>query len=497
MITDNQVKRLRTYLQQGKTLDLAAAKSGMDPKTARKYRNPGKLPSVVRAEQVRTWRTRNDPFDEVWWEIEAFLELNSGLEAKTLFDHLQRTYPGRFSDGQLRTFQRKVKYWRATEGPAKEIYFPQVHKPGEVGQSDFTCMNRLEVTIAGQPFSHLIYHFVLSYSNWETGTVCFSESFESLSEGLQNALWTLGGVPQYHQTDRLSAAVNKPDNPEEFTRMYQGLLSHYRLTGRRINSSRAHENGDIEQRHHRFKRALEQSLLLRGSRDFASRTAYAEYLQKLFAQLNSGRTRRYEEERNFLQPLPPKPLDSCTKLFVKVGPSSTIRVKHKVYSVPSRLVGETICIRLSAEKLEVWYGQRHIETIPRLRGSDTHRIQYRHMIDWLIRKPGAFANYRYRSDLFPTSRFRMAYDALCERHTLSKAGKEYVKILQLAARENETAVDDALRVLFARDETISVENVTTQLQSCLPVMPATQVEIAPVNLQGYDLLLRAVQEVAP
>jgi len=257
MITDNQVKRLRTYLQQGKTLDLAAAKSGMDPKTARKYRTPGKLPSEIRAEQFRAWRTRNDPFDEVWWEIEAFLELNSGLEAKTLFDHLQRTYPGRFSDGQLRTFQRKVKYWRATEGPAKEIYFPQIHKPGEVGQSDFTCMKRLEVTIAGQPFNHLIYHFVLSYSNWETGTVCFSESFESLSEGLQNALWTLGGVPQYHQTDRLSAAVNKPENPEKFTRMYQGLLSHYRLTGRRINLSKAHENVDIEQRHHRFKRALE------------------------------------------------------------------------------------------------------------------------------------------------------------------------------------------------------------------------------------------------
>ncbi|WP_425267094.1 Mu transposase domain-containing protein [Desulfofustis glycolicus] len=216
----------------------------------------------------------------------------------------------------------------------------------------------------------------------------------------------------------------------------------------------------------------------------------------MFAQLNSGRTSRYQEERKFLQPLPPKPLDSCTKLYVKVGPSSTIRVKHKVYSVPSRLVGETICVRLSAEKLEVWYGQRHMETIPRLRGSDTHHIQYRHMIDWLIRKPGAFANYRYRSDLFPTSRFRMAYDALCERHTLSKAGKEYVKILQLAARENETAVDDALRVLFAWDETISVENVTAQLQSCLPVMPATQVEIAPVNRQGYDLLLRAVQEVA-
>jgi len=497
MVTDNQVKQLRRYLQQGKTLDLAAAKSGMDPKTARKYRNHCKLPSELKAEQVRTWRTRDDPFARRWPEVEAFLELNSGLEAKTLFDHLQRTYPGQFSDGQLRTFQRKVKHWRATQGPGKEIYFPQVHKPGRMGQSDFTCMNQLEVTIAGRPFNHLIYHFVLSYSNWETGTICFSESFESLSEGLQNALWDLGGVPQYHQTDRLSAAVNKPDNPEEFTRMYQGLLSHYGLRGRRINPSKAHENGDVEQRHHRFKRAVEQSLLLRGSRDFASRAAYTDYVRTLFSRLNSGRAARHLEERKLLRPLPAKPLDSCTRLDVKVGPSSTIRVKHKVYSVHSRLVGETICVRLYAEKLEVWYGQRHIETIPRLRGSDRHHIQYRHMIDWLIRKPGAFANYRYRSDLFPTSRFRMAYDSLCERHTCAKAGKEYVKILQLAARENESAVDDALRVMFCGDVTISAENVTAQLQSCLPVKPATHVKVAPVTLQGYDFLLQSVQETTP
>lgn len=494
MVTDNQVKKLRKYLQQGKTLDLAAAKSGMDVKTARKYRAPGPLPSVIKAEQVRTWRTREDPFSELWPEVQVFLELNPGLEAKTLFDHLQRTYQGRFSDGQLRTFQRKVKHWRATQGPRKEIYFPQVHKPGRLGQSDFTCLNQLGITIAGQPFKHLIYHFVLSYSNWETGTVCFSESFESLSEGLQNALWTLGGVPQYHQTDRLSAAVNKPDNPEEFTRMYQGLLNHYSLTGRRINPSKANENGDIEQRHHRFKRALEQSLLLRGSRDFTSREAYTDYLHKLFAQLNSGREKRYQEECKLLRPLPPSPLDSCTRMDVKVGPSSTIRVKHKVYSVHSRLIGETICVRLYAERLEVWYGQRHIETIPRLRGTDTHHIQYRHMIDWLIRKPGAFANYRYRSDLFPTSRFRMAYDTLCGRHALAKAGKQYLKILQLAARENEAAVDDALRILFCRDATISVENVMKQFHSSVPVRPATEVNVTPVALHGYDLLLQSVQE---
>lgn len=495
MITDNQVKKLRKYLQQGIPLDLASAKSGMDEKTGRKYRNLDKLPSELKAEQIRYWRTREDPFDEPWQEIKEFLQTNPGLEAKTLFQHLQRTYPGRFSDGQLRTFQRKIKGWRATEGPAKEIYFPQIHKPGILGQSDFTCLNNLGITIAGQPFNHLVYHFVLSYSNWETGSICFSESYESLSQGLQNALWTLGGVPQYHQTDRLSAAVNKPDNPEQFTRMYQGLLNHYSLSGRRINPSKANENGDIEQRHYRFKKALKQSLMLRGSSDFASREDYRDYLIKLFVQLNSGRQERFEEERKLLRELPAKRLESCTRYSVKVGPSSTIRVKHKVYSVHSRLVGETVQLRLYAEKLEVWYGQRHVEDIPRLRGSDKHHIQYRHIIDWLIRKPGAFANYRYRSDLFPTSRFRMAYDSLCEQHTLNKAGKEYLKILEFAARENESSVDAALRLLIDHDTKISVEAVESYLQSDQHITAATQIEIASVALQGYDLLLQTVQEV--
>lgn len=120
------------------------------------------------------------------------------MEAKTLFDDLQRKDPGRFQDGQLRTLQRRIKAWRALEGPESEVYFSQEHKPGNFCQSDFTHLSTLEITITGQPFPHMIYHFVLTYSNWETGTICFSENFESLSEGLQNALWELGGVPKRH-----------------------------------------------------------------------------------------------------------------------------------------------------------------------------------------------------------------------------------------------------------------------------------------------------------
>jgi len=494
MITDNQARKLMKYLQEKMALGVASTKSGMDEKTARKYRDIGKLPSELKAERIRTWRTRENPFDEVWEMVKSFLDNNSGLEAKTLFEHLQRKYPGRFQDGQIRTFQRRVKNWRATEGPAREVFFPQVHKPGKLSQSDFTHMGKLGITIGGVLFDHLIYHFVLTYSNWETGTICFSESFESLSDGLQQALCKLGGVPEAHQTDRLSTAVNKPENPEEFTQRYQGLLSHYKLTGRKTNPASPNENGDVEQRNHRFKRAVDQALMLRDSRDFATRKEYAQFLDELFVQLNSNRYERFKEELAVLRSLPGKQLPACSKLIVGVGPSSTIRLQHNVYSVHSRLIREKVTIRLYAEHLEVWHGQSHIENIPRLRGSGNHHIQYRHIIDWLVRKPGAFENYRYRSDLFPTSRFRMAYDELKQHHADSKASKEYLRILKLAAKENEAAVNEALRFLFDQNKPISAESVESiVLSSGRGPTPVTDVTIPAIVLHQYDCLLGGME----
>ncbi len=273
----------------------------MDEKTARKYRRSGRLPSNMKAEH--TWRTRPDPFTEVWPEVRAHLEVNPGLEAKTLFIHLQRTYPGRFQDGQLRTLQRRVKTWRGLEGPSREVFFPQVHKPGDLSQSDFTDFSPLGVTICGQPFEHLVYHFVLTYSNWESATICFSESFEALSEGLQNALWELGGVPRAHQTDCLSAAIQKIVHPEDFTQRYGALLRHYGLEGRKTPAS-PHENGDVEQRHFRFRGAVDQTLMLRGHRDFENREAYATFLRRVLEQLNAGRKTRLSEELAVLRRLP-------------------------------------------------------------------------------------------------------------------------------------------------------------------------------------------------
>jgi hypothetical protein len=492
MVTDHQVRKLMSELRKGRTLQLASAKAGMDVKTGRKYRRLGKLPSECQPE--RTWRTHPDAFVEVWEEVRELLEVNPGLQARTIFEELQRRYPGRFADGQLRTLQRRVKAWRALEGPAKEPIFPQEHEPGQRCQSDFCDLSKLEVTVQGERFDHLLYHFVLPYSNWETGTLCFSESFESLSEGLQNALLELGGVPERHRTDRLSAAVQKPDHPEEFTRGYQALLDHYGLQGEKIQTGRPHENGDVEQRHHRIKQALDQSLMLRGSRDFDSREAYEAFVRSVFDQVNRGRVGRLAEELDRLKRLPDERLGAMKKLSLRVTPSSTIRVQHNVYSVHSRLIGERVEVRLYAEKLEVWYAQRKVEMLPRLRGNGGHRIEYRHIIDWLVRKPGAFAQYCYRDDLFPTSRFRMAYDLL-KLSCQERSDKEYLRILHLAAKESEAGVDGALQVLLSGDELLTADAVEQIVRSGQEPPPVPEVSVEPVDLSAYDLLL-AGEEVA-
>jgi hypothetical protein len=486
MVTDQQVRRLFKLMQTEKTQAVAAAKSGMDEKTARKYLKTGKLPSELL--KSREWRTRTDPFVVIWDEIRERLTINPGLEAKTLFDDLQRRFPGKFPDGQLRTLQRRIKCWRALEGPSQEIFFPQLHHPGELAQSDYTHMGELEITIASQPFDHLLYHFVLTYSNWETGSICFSESFESLSEGVQSALWELGGVPRTHQTDRLTAAVQKALHPDEFTQRYQALLKHYGMNGRKTQAASPNENGDIEQRNHRIKRAVKQALLLRNSTDFATLDDYKLFLKKLFARLNSGRRERFLEEQKVLYRLPDQRLESCKRLSVRVGPSSTIRVNHNVYSVESRLIGETIQIHLFAGHLDLIYAQKCIDTLPRLRGENRHLINYRHLIDQLERKPGAFENYRYREEMFPGSYFRLAYDELKERHTPQLAAREYLKILRMAAMESETAVSAALSELCGR-QPITAEAVERNLHTQQSLPTLAEITIAQVDLSAYDHLL--------
>lgn len=488
MVTDKQVRMLKMLINKENTKAIAAAKAGMDEKTARKYIRSERLPSQMKVEH--TWRTRYDKFEHVWEELEGCLKNNSGLEAKTLFDYLQRTYPGKFADGQLRTLQRSVKKWRVLKGPGKEIYFPQKHYAGVLSESDFTNMDFLGVTLQRNPFRHLLYHFVLTYSNWETGTICFSENFESIIAGLQNALWELGGVTKRHRTDKMSAAVHKECNVDEFTDRYKALLNYYGLQGESIGTGKANENGDVEVSHRWFKTAVDQALMLRGSRDFESRAEYEKFIKEIFRQRNKNRQKKFKEELKELRRLPEIRLDDCKKIKnVTVSNSSTINVARKIYSVNSRLKGEKVNVRLFAEKLELWYGQKKVESIPRLRGKKQEHIQYRHIIGWLVRKPGAFENYKYKDDLFPTTRFRMAYDYLKEKKP-ARANKEYLKILHLASKETESGVDDALVKLCNDRKMISVEAVEEILKSKEVAPIKTDIYIAETRLSNYDQLIK-------
>jgi hypothetical protein len=487
MVTDEQVRRLRKLSNTARNQEIAAAKAGMDPTTARRYLGLERLPSELKKE--RQWRTREDPFGEVWGAIEGQIQESPGLEAKTLFEWLQREYPGRFSDGQIRTLQRRIKLWRVTEGPAQEVYFGQKHLPGRLCASDFTHMTELGITLAGQTFEHLVYHFVLTYSNWETGTICYSESLESLSEGWQNAVWELGAVAAEHRTDSLTSAVNNMSNLEEFNQRYEGVMRYYGVKPRHTNPASPNENGDAEQSHHRFKRAMGQMLLLRGSRDFGSLAEYGQFLKDLFAQRNASRRVRLAEEMAVMGELPARRMESAKRERVKVDSGSLIHIERNSYSVNSRLIGARVEARLYLDHVEVWYGQRKVADVPRLRGRNKHHVDYRHILEWLERKPGAFENYRYQEDLFPTSRFRMAYDALRETTPL-RASKEYLKILKLAAETGEVQVDQALRELLAGEAevAITVDAIGPVLAQLDTIAPVTMVEVTLVDLASFDKL---------
>ncbi len=485
MVTNQQVKKLMKETSMGIKQEVASMKSGMSVKTARKYIHLKKLPSDIK--QEHTWSTRKDPFSDDWEWIQDQLEINSGLEAKTIFQELQRKYPGKYQDNQLRTLQRRLKSWHHLKGPNKEAFFPQKHIPGELCSSDFTSMNKLGIMIQGEPFKHLFYHFTLTYSNWETGTICFSESIASLSEGIQNALFELGGVPKKHRTDRLTAAVHKVGHPEKFTNSYKALLNHYGLKGETTQPSSPNENGDIESRNKYFKKAIGQALILRGSNNFNDRSEYEIFLRKILTQLNSGRLNHLKEEFKLLKALPLRRLDSLQEFLVTVGKSSTIHILHNTYSVPSRLIGAKVKVKVYAEKLILKYAKETTEIIPRLQGEYKYFIQYRHIIDWLIRKPGAFENYRYRDALYPTTYFRMAYDELLERMPAT-AHKEYLKVLHLASKETESKVNEILKSMFNQEKPILFSTIKESFNDDSFSFKETEVQIADVNLTAYDEL---------
>ena len=488
MVTDRQVRRLFDMQNKYKHLYQVADAAGISRKTARKYLKNGRFPSQCKVEH--TWPTRQDPFADDWaFVVKLLKDTQATLEAKTIFEYLQRAYPGKYHNGQLRTLQRRIKAWKALYGPPKEIFFSQIYYPGQWACSDFTSMNHLNVTIAHQPFEHLFYHFVLCYSNWQAGRICFSESFESLSLGIQDALWKLGGVPSIHRTDNLTSAVHKVGHPDIYTDKYRGLSSHYDFESSKTNPASPHENGDVERSNGLFKNAVDQSLIIRGSRNFDTIEEYEKFLQQIIGRMNANCHKRFTEEVEVLKELPNLRYDDYETRECKVGRGGTIRLLHNTYSAHSRLVGETVKVRVYADKLEIWYAQRHIETLPRLRGENGHYINYRHHIDRLVRKPGAFENYCYKDDMFPTSQFRIAYDILRDTCSIRQASKEYLKILELAAKEDESLVNEALRLQINLDEDISFEKIKLFIDSKQKMPDPTNVHIEPVDINFYDTLL--------
>jgi transposase len=487
MKTDAEVHLMLRERKNGKPLDQAAARANMSVPTARKYLRSAKLPSALR--HVRDYRTRPNPFSADWPWVALQLQRDSALQAKTLFALLCEQHPDRYAERQLRTFQRHVASWRALHGPEKDIIFEQVHIPGRLAQSDFTHMDDLAITLGGVPFPHLLFHLVLTYSNIEAISLCFSESFEALAEGLEFCLWQLGGVPQQHRTDNLSAAVQtiEADGTRRWTDRYLGLMTHYGLTPTTNTPGEAHENGDVEQSHFRFKQAVDQALRVRGSRDFADRASYTHWLQELVRKRNGTRQARWTEELAALRPLPKTPLHPCRELPVRVTRFSTIRVLHNTYSVPSRLIDTTLTVRIRAEVLELYVGTVCALTLPRLHGRFQARIDYRHLSWSLMRKPGAFAQYRFRDELFPSTTFRRAYDMLLTRQP-SRADKDYLRVLHLAASTSEADVEAAL-VLLAETETLPSFDAVRDLVRRPEGVALPALVRPPLDLHIYDALL--------
>lgn len=381
--TDKQVRKFMEELSKHGEIGLASMKAGMDRKTGRKYAAEGKLPSELR--KPRWWRTRKDPFEQDWPTIEKQLEEHPELEAKTIFEELVAKHPERYQEGQMRTLQRRIKKWRASHGPDKEVFFVQQHRPGEAMQTDFTGAQELRITICGVLFLHMLCNVVLPYSDWQWVTVCLSESLAALRRGVQAALFRLGRVPRYHQTDNSTAATHevKPGK-RSFNAEYLGMMRHFGMEPRTIEVGHKEQNGDVEASNGAFKRRLEQQLLVRGSRDFESREAWEQFVQEVAERSNRSRQSKLAEELAQMKPLEVGRLREYRAEQMRVSPWSTIRVMHNAYSVPSRLIGEVVEVRVYEDHIEVVYDDKVQMNVERILERNGHRVNYRHVIWSLV-----------------------------------------------------------------------------------------------------------------
>jgi len=489
MINHQQVKRLREKFAKTKNMSISAMHAGVDRKTARKYLKNDQSPE--QQQKPHTWRTRPDPLEQIWQEVMVMLNQAPELEAKTLFEYFLVRPGSGLSESHLRTFQRRVRHWRATKGPEKEVFFAQHRKPGELIQLDWTHAKELRVRIQGEPLDHLFCHCVLPYSNWQWATRCISESFLSLVTGLQAALSRLGKTPLHLGTDNTSAATHEliefSGRSRGYNADYLDVCLHYDLTPLTINVDCPHEHGDVESQNGHLKRRLEQHLLLRGSRDFGSLEEYDRFVENILVSANAGREKRLEEELAVMRPLPPSMLTEYRELHARVNSNCVIRVKKIAYSVPSRLMGHTVRVQLYESELKVFLGRDFILRLPRVRGDRGALIDFRHIIGPLLRKPGAFINYQHREQLYPTPIYRAAYDRLVQDHGQRPGVIEYLQVLKLAAEETVERIEPSLQrrlkesgkwwATDIRDEIAPVEKKVIELPTLKP------------ELGGYDALL--------
>jgi transposase len=492
---------MTNHQENGGVVCHAAVKAGIDRKTAARYLKAHQSPQERRAAAPRRVRRRPDPLAGGLWEMAlTWLEPTPELDAKTLFEHLLGEHPEWIlaAGGALRTFQRRVKQWRELNGPPKEVHFPQVRHPGESLQFDWTRVKDRDfvVTIAGELFEHLLTHAVLPYSNWEWAVPCRSESGLSLKRGVQEALWELGGMPPRLQTDQSSAAthqISRLGKKRTFNDEYLAFCRHLGFEPRVIRPNSPNQNGDVESAQGHLKRRLRNHLILRGSRDFRNEADYAGFVAKVCRGANALRFARLAEERPFLRPLPARRYPATEEVTAVVSGASVIHVKKTPYSVPSRLIGANVTVQLSDAQIDVFLSGTWILSHSRS-PNQIPSIDYRHVIDWLVRKPGAFRNYIYRASLFPDIHFRQAHEQL-KAYEEPRSDKRYLRLLQLAAKGSEAAVSNAIAQCMRAGEIPLPERVERQIDTApsASIIKALQPYSAAAPLRGYDRLVRGLK----
>ena len=419
-------------------------------------------------------------------------DLQRKLQAKSILKHLRTLHPGDYPRSLIRTMQRRIREWRALNGTPKEVVFPQSHPLGREAAFDFTHCAELGVTLDGEPFEHLLFTLKGSAGKWVYAELAFGETWEALCCGLQNAMHAAGGVFSVWRHDNLSAATQelRRGAGRALTRRYQELLDHYGAESTRIKAGKPSENGAAEKGNHLLKSALEQALQLRGWRNFRTKSEYQDFVQAVVVDMNADHASSIAAERAALRPLPATRLPDYTRTQATVRSWSTVRVAARTYSVPSRLIGHEVEIRQYPDHLEVYFeGERTLE-LPRLRGSQSVRIDYRHVIWSLMRKPGAFARYRFREELFPSMTFRRTYDALVDWRG-DRADIEYVRILHLAGSTMEGPVERALTDLLNEGERFDYASVKARVAPAPVSVPV--VTIGAVDLRSFDRMLGGAQ----